>query len=225
MIPAEPDELNVLAGEYVLGLLDDAAAREIDAALGENAALREAVAFWQEQLHPLAALAPAAEPPPELWDKIARRIESAPRQRRLWQSLALWRGATAAAAAIAASLALYIAATPPPAAPSYVAVLYAPQQQQAAFVATGGRNGLLVHAVARETAPRDRGFELWVIPAGAKPISLGLMSDEGRLEIASLPTPVSEGLTLAITIEPKEGAPHAAPSSAPVFLGTLLAAR
>ncbi len=225
MIPADRDELNMLAGEYVLGLLDDAAAREIEEALAGNAALRQAVAFWQEQLHPLAALAPAAEPPPELWDRIARRIENEPRQGRLWRSLALWRGATAAAAAIAASLALYIAATPRLAAPSYVAVLYAPQQQQAAFVATGGRNGLLVHAVARETAPRDRGFELWAIPAGAKPISLGLMSDEGRLEIASLPTPVSEGLTLAITIEPREGAPHAAPSSAPVFLGTLLAAR
>jgi len=225
MIPADRDELNMLAGEYVLGLLDDAAAREIEEALADNAALRQAVAFWQEQLHPLAALAPAAEPPPELWDRIARRIENEPRQGRLWRSLALWRGATAAAAAIAASLALYIAATPRLAAPSYVAVLYAPQQQQAAFVATGGRNGLLVHAVARETAPRDRGFELWAIPAGAKPISLGLMSDEGRLEIASLPTPVSEGLTLAITIEPKEGAPHAGPSGPPVFLGTLLAAR
>ena len=225
MIPDNADELKVLAGEYVLGVLEPEAAREVATALADNAPLRRAVIFWEERLHPLTAAVPPAEPPPELWPRIESAIGATKRPAPLWDSVTLWRATTAAAAAIAAGLALYIIKTPPAIGPSYVAVLHAPQQQQPAFVATGGGNGLLIHAVAQETAPADRGFELWAIPPGASPTSLGLMPADGRLERGSLPTPLSAGVVLAITVEPKTGAPHAAPSSAPVFLGTLVTAK
>jgi anti-sigma-K factor RskA len=226
MIPDNREELQILAGEYVLGVLEPEAAREVEAALAGNAELRRAVVFWEERLHPLAEAAAPAEPPRELWGRIESRIGGAAKPAApLWENAALWRRSTAVAAAVAAVLALYIIKVPPAAGPSYVAVLYAPQQQQPAFVATGGSNGLLIRAVAQETAPADRGFELWAIPPGAKPISLGLMQADGRLELGSLPTPLSPGVTLAITIEPKTGVPHPGPSGPPVFLGTLLPAR
>jgi anti-sigma-K factor RskA len=222
MIPDNRDELHVLAGEYVLGLLEPEAVREIEDALDANAALRRAVAFWQERLLPLSGLAPAAEPPPDLWSRIEARIApAASRRTGPWQSLALWRGATAAALALAASLLLYIALRPA-AGPSYVAVLHAPQQEQAAFIATGGANGLLVHAVAQQKAPADRGFELWAIPPGGKPRSLGVMPPDGRLELGALPPPVGAGTTLAISIEPKTGSPTGQPTGPVVFVGTLL---
>jgi len=67
MIPENQEELQVLAGEYVLGVLEPEAAREVEAALADNAALRAAVLFWEERLHPLADLARAADPPDALW--------------------------------------------------------------------------------------------------------------------------------------------------------------
>jgi anti-sigma-K factor RskA len=225
MIPDDRDDLEVLAGEYVLGVLDPAAAREIEAALAGNAVLRRAVERWQARLDPLSRLALPVEPPVGLWQRIENSIGAKPPPPGLCASLVLWRWSTVAATAIAACLALYIAFAPPAAAPRYVAVLHAPQQLQPAFVATGGRERLFIHAVAQETPPGDRGFELWAIPAGAKPVSLGLMPETGRLELAMLPVAIGEGVTLAITIEPKTGAPHASPSGAPVFLGTLVAAR
>ena len=222
MIPDNRDELQVLAGEYVLGLLEPEAMRELEAALATHAALREAVAFWQERLLPVLRLVPAAEPPSDLWQRIEVRL--APTQRAgWWQSLPLWRGATAAALTLAASIALYIALSPP--APSYVAVLRAPQQEQAAFVATAGGDALLIHAVAQQPAPADRGFELWAIPPGGKPRSLGVIPADGRLELGSLPLPVREGTTLAISIEPKSGSPTGQPTGPVVFVGTLLTAR
>jgi len=224
MIPDTPEELHVLAGEYVLGVLEPDAAREVAGALAQNAALSRAVRFWEERLHPLSGLASPAEPPAGMWQRIESGIDGAAKP-GWWNALWLWRAVAVAATAVAACLALYIAFAPPAAGPSYVAVLHAPQGQQPAFVATASPRGLLVHAVASETAPSDRGFELWAIPPGAKPISLGMMRDDGRLELGTLPPAISPGTTLAITLEPKTGAPHPAPSSAPVFLGTLVPAK
>ncbi len=228
MIPDNPEELHVLAGEYVLGVLEPDAAREVEAALAGNAALRRAAIFWEERLHGLSRLAPPAAPPPEIWDKIAARIGGAKPAARppLWNSLALWRSTTAIAAAAAAALALYIGLAPPAAGPRFVAVLRAPQQNQAAWVATAGGNGLLVRAVAGEAAPRDRAFELWAIAPGAKqPQSLGVIPADGRLELGALPTAIREGGTLAISIEPKGGSPTGQPTGPVVFVGALVAAK
>src|SRR5215472_16704491 len=63
MIPDNSEELRVLAGEYVLGVLDAHEADEVAAALAVNAELRRAVVFWERRLHPLSSLAISAEPP------------------------------------------------------------------------------------------------------------------------------------------------------------------
>jgi anti-sigma-K factor RskA len=225
MIPGAPQELDILAGEYVLGVLEPEAAREVEAALPHHEALRRAVAFWQERLHPLAALAAPAGPPPEAWQRIESRLDAPPAMApSLWRSLALWRSAAVIAAAIAACLAVYIGLAPPTA-PAYVAVLRAPQQQTPAFLATGDRNRLLVRSVVQEQPPRDRSFELWEIPSGAKPLSLGVLPTDGRLERSALPLPLADGTTLAISIEPKAGSPTGQPTGSVVFVGTVLAAK
>lgn len=227
MIPENPEELHVLAGEYVLGVLEPDAAREVEAALAGNEALRRAVIFWEERLHGLSSLAPPAAPPPNSWDNIAARIGGTkpPARPPLWQSLTLWRSSTAVAAAATAALALYIGLTPPAAGPRFVAVLHAPQQSEPAWVATAGGNGLLVRAVAGETAPRDRAFELWAIAPGAKqPQSLGVIPADGRLELGALPPAIRTGGTLAISIEPKTGSPTGQPTGPVVFVGALMAA-
>ena len=156
MIPENRDELHTLAGEYVLGVLDTAEVSEIKTAMVTNAALRDAVAYWEETLHPLSALALPTDPPPELWDRIAARLDGGAPTRpalRLWSTQTPWRWSTAGFAAIAAALALYIALKPVPPAPSFVAVLQAPQHDQANWVAMAGHRGLLVRAVEGATPP------------------------------------------------------------------------
>jgi anti-sigma-K factor RskA len=226
MIPENSDELHVLAGEYVLGVLDAAEAGEVAAALATNAELRRAVAFWEERLHPLSSLAPSAEPPPDTWQAIEARIGATapkPVAQSFWNSLALWRWSTAGFAAAAAVLALWIAVTPAPA-PSFVAVLHSPQQDQASWVATAGRSGLVVRAVTTTTPPSDRAFELWVIAAGAtQPRSLGVIPPDGELKLSSLPPDLRDGATLAISIEPVGGSPTQQPTGPVVFVGSVKA--
>ena len=74
MIPKNPDDLHSLAGEYVLGVLEETEASEVAAALDSNIELRRAVTFWEQQLHPLSELAGRAEPPPGTWRAIEARI-------------------------------------------------------------------------------------------------------------------------------------------------------
>jgi len=76
MIPDNSEELCVLAGEYVLGLLDAHEADEVAAALAVNAELRRAVVFWEGRLHPLSSLAISAEPPSGTWQAIEARIRT-----------------------------------------------------------------------------------------------------------------------------------------------------
>ena len=226
MIPDNSEELSVLAGEYVLGLLDAPAADEVAAALAINAELRRAVAFWEERFHPLSSLAASPEPPPDTWQAIEARIRAnttKPVAKSFWNNLALWRWSTAGFATAAAALALWIAVTPAPR-PSLVAILHPPQQDQASWIATAGRSGLVLRAVTRATPPSDRAFELWAIAPGAtQPRSLGVISPNGELKLSRLPADLRDGATLAISIEPIGGSPTQLPSGPVVYIGSVKA--
>jgi anti-sigma-K factor RskA len=224
MIPEDPDDLHMLAGEYVLGALDANEASEVAGALASNTELRRAVTFWEEQLHPLSELAAPAEPLPGVWEAIEARITRPapkPAAPRFWENAVVWRWSTAGFAAAAASLALWILLTPA-AGPSFVAVLHPPQQDQASWIATAGRSGLVVRAVSAATPPRDRAFELWAIAPGAtRPKSLGVIPPDGELRLGTLPPDLRDGATLAISIEPLGGSPTQQPTGPVVFVGSV----
>jgi anti-sigma-K factor RskA len=226
MIPDNSEELCVLAGEYVLGLLDAHEADEVAAALAVNAELRRAVVFWEGRLHPLSSLAVSAEPPSGTWQAIEARIRTKtakPVARSFWTNLALWRWSTAGFAAAAAALALWIAVTPVPG-PSLVAILHPPQQDQASWIATAGRSGLVLRAVTSAMPPSDRAFELWAIAPGATQArSLGVISPNGELKLSRLPADLRDGATLAISIEPIGGSPRKLPSGPVVYVGSVKA--
>jgi anti-sigma-K factor RskA len=225
MIPSDRDELQAMAGEYVLGLLEPAEAREFEAARPGNDELRRAIAFWEQKLHPLATLATPAEPPADLWNRIAARLDEEiagdGKNARWWNRPAPWRWATGACAAVAAALLLFIALGPL-SGPSYVAVLHAPQQQDASWIATLSHDGLTIRAVASVSRPADRAFEVWAIaPGSTQPQSLGLMPDSNLMHAASVPPVVRLGTTLAISVEPSGGSPTHQPTGPVVFVGAI----
>jgi anti-sigma-K factor RskA len=223
MIPTDRDELDVLAGEYVLGVLDAAQAREIKDALVNNRALHDAVTFWEQKLHPLSALAAPADPPAGTWDAIAARVQPVmPPATPWWNSAAPWRWATAGLAAAASALVLYIAS--PNSAPQLVAGLHAPNQEAANWVVTIGSNGLSLLAVSRENPPPKRVFELWAsVKPGSPMRALGVIPAGGELRVAALPRNIGPGATIAISVEPLGGSPTGLPTGPVAFIGVLRA--
>jgi anti-sigma-K factor RskA len=222
MIPTDREELDVLAGEYVLGLLDAAQAREIEEALAHNPSLRDAVTFWEQKLHPLSALAAPADPPPGTWDAIAARTLPAKATVTSVRSAATpWKWATAGLAAAAAALILYVAI---PSSPPLVAGLHAPQNEAADWIATVSPKGLSLLAVARQNPPAQRVFELWAVTKpGSAPRALGVIPSDGKFQLAALPHDVGPGATLAISVEPPGGSPTGQPTGPVVFVGVLRA--
>lgn len=228
MIPANPEELRILAGEYVLGVLEADEANEVTAAVATNVELRRAVAFWEERLNPLSNLASPTGPPPGTWPKIEAWIkETAPKPsaQGFWDNVVLWRWATAGFAAAAAALAFWIAVAPITiAGPSFVAVLRPPQQDQPSWVATAGRDGLMLRSIGAPAPPSDRAFELWAIaPGSTRPRSLGVIPASGEIKISPLPADLRDGATLAISVEPVGGSPTQQPTGPVVFAGSVKA--
>ena len=65
---------NLIAAEYVLGVLGAEERREVERRLAQEPALASEVAFWEERLGGIAdAVAPVA-PPPHAWSQIEAAI-------------------------------------------------------------------------------------------------------------------------------------------------------
>ena len=99
------DERDVIAGEYVLGTLDQQSSEQVEAAMARDPHWAEAVAAWEARLRGLVALAPPEAPPADLWTQVEEAVwpGAAPSRVRFWRAKGFWQswaiGASLAAAA------------------------------------------------------------------------------------------------------------------------------
>jgi anti-sigma-K factor RskA len=231
-LPAAPEELHVLAGEYVLGTLDARLAEAVRAALPTNPALAAAVAAWEHRLDPLTRLAPEVEPPPGTWEAIAARIAPppAPAPTLAARAVAGWQklfGAGLAGAAVA-GLAVFLAVRPPaPPAPPvpqerYVAVMQA-DQSAPAWVVEAAPGVISVAAINRPPIPEGRVMQVWgLAPGDPGPTSLGFVPTDGtRFTVDASRRPPVDGMLVEISLEPPGGSPIGRPTGPVLFIGRL----
>jgi anti-sigma-K factor RskA len=160
-----------------------------------------------------------------------------------WHSLGLWRGLTAAAAlaAVAAivvgvqrhtelgtQLGGQIAALQArlQAAPQieYVAVLQDDKATASVLVTFDPKtNRLTLKRVGGYQEASDKSLQLWALPPGAGPRSLGVMGGEPVMRLPATEGDVRAVPALAISLEPRGGAPAGSGPTGPVlFTGALL---
>ena len=181
-----PDDLQMQAGEYVLGTLNAAQRRSIESRLPYEPALRTAVQAWEQRLLPLVQLAPPIEPSATLWQRIAASVKPARPAVRAqrgawwhWDSLALWRGLAGGGFAAAALLAavLVVREASPPAAPRYFVVLAAPQNQAPGWVVQAQSEGRLrLLPLGKDAIPAEKSLQFWtkVVNIALMPILVAL---------------------------------------------------
>jgi anti-sigma-K factor RskA len=237
---SEPPSDDLLAAELVVGVLESGAHAAAQARAARDTGFASLVAAWERRLAPWLTDVAPVDPPAHIWDAIRQRLgwESSQSDRTSWwSSVSLWRTATAIVAVIA--VAIWWSRVPPTTPPA--AVVPAPGVEKAArpvtllarddgspgWLASVDRTHGTVLMVPIPHAPDAAGRvpELWIIPAGQAPLSLGAVSVDKAYTVA-VPAAASanlvSGSVLAITLEPAEGVPHAAPSGPIVAKGPLI---
>ncbi|MBM3116864.1 anti-sigma factor [Jeongeupia naejangsanensis] len=213
-----------LAGQYVLGSLRGPARRRFEKLMHADANLRRAVTGWEARLLPLANALPEVAPPPRVWRGIADRLRARePVPTWSWRGLVLWRTlAGGFAAMLLAGVVIYPVLVQRGAEAQYLAVLQDPQAQ-IALLASATRDGRLKIKPLNDLrqVSAQKALELWALPDGGKPRSLGLIAPDGKTVI-ELKTQAGLIPALAVSLEPPGGSPTGQPTGPVLYSGKML---
>jgi anti-sigma-K factor RskA len=228
----KPELQERLAAEYALGTLRGAARTRFRRWLREDAALARTVSEWQERLTPMVETVAPVRPHPRVWGEVAARLGPAPvatkaKRSSFWQALGLV--ASGAAAALVAVVLIGWPPSPAPQAAGYVAVLSNPKTQRPVLFVSASRNDakLKVRTLDPAIQMADASLQLWALPRGGRPQSLGVIppgSAAGE-STAFLPLPavadraLGDVPMLAVSLEPKGGSPSGLPTGPVLYSG------
>jgi anti-sigma-K factor RskA len=224
--PDRSERLDALAAQYALGTLSPRARRRMARAARSQPAVARAISAWEMRLATLAEAIPGVTPPPRVWEGIRTRLgmaETLPPRGSWWSSLGFWRGlAFASLAAVVAFTVALLAGRPGE--PSAIVVVLAGQDGKPALVATANRDGrvLTVKSVAPVEVAAGRTLELWALPQGANPRSLGLIpaTGVGKLTLPDEADVAFQGTpALAVSLEPSGGSPTGLPTGPVLYSG------
>ena len=220
MSDREADDL--VAGEYVLGLLEGPALAEFERRLAGDRALAALVARWREHFSALDATAAPVRASPALWERIETSLgrrgaadDGSSFRERLWSSLSFWRGASFAGAAASAVLAVALGlmagrATPRP---IVIAVMQTGEASPGAIVQAFADGSLTIVPLKDFDVPAGLTMQLWTLWDKQKwPVSVGLIdrAHSARFERADLPQQSDQ--IYEITLEQAGGSPTGRPT-------------
>ncbi len=233
-----PDDIDALAGEYVLGTLDPAERAEVAARRQRERVLDGAIVDWERRLAPLQGAVAALPVPPDLLQRIERRIDAAARGSpaiaelaALRRGVARWRRAAITASAVAASALLVVGLRETvlrDEPQTYVAV-FAKDDILPAFYLTIDlkSRALTLRPVGAERQP-GKTYQMWIASdlLGPAPQSLGLVEDTlapTRKSLTGFDRSLLQKATFGVSLEPAGGSPTGRPT-APALHGKLLPA-
>lgn len=211
-----PSRRDLLAAEYVLGILRGAGRRRFEQLLPAHPNLQRAVADWERRLNRLAAGSPPVPPPPAVWSALETRLFPAPRREPWWNRLGLWRG-LAVAGVFAAVLALTPQLTAPPDSGAAIAMIRGAERDVLWTVAQAEDGRLHVSNLRAMAVPPDQRCVLWLKTRDTPPVMLGVLPDDGSAEMLTLPagaTMPARG-ELWVTMQPV--APVLSPPERPMY--------
>lgn len=230
-----PELIDKLAAEYVLGTLRHRARRRFERWHEKDEGVRQAVLRWQNKLHPMAHWISPVTPPASIWQKIETRLFNTRTSTPLnmWSKLGLWQLAAGLGLATSLALCVVLISQPPAikfsapsAAPQYVAVLSNEQHQPSIIVNyDASQHTLNLTQLAAGSIPPQKVLELWSIPEQGAPVSLGVLNNKKAVSVGLKSTHLAllqHSKALAISLEPTGGSPTGAPTGPVLYSGALV---
>ncbi|MEO8988412.1 MAG: anti-sigma factor [Rhodanobacter sp.] len=239
--PADEGNHNLRYAEYVLGVLDADARAEVAHEVMVSDEAATAVALWQRRLLPLTDTIADVAPAPYVWARIHDQLKldpaersATPARRGVWNNLPFWHWLGLGATAVAVALLVVVNLPPRISAPieapaGYLAATIQQDNGSTGWVATmDPQRGRMVVVPATPVAfGSGKAPELWLIPAGGKPISVGMIALDKPTTItldAALLAKLRTTALLAVSVEPPGGSPTGQPTGAVIAKGAISAA-
>jgi anti-sigma-K factor RskA len=229
--PTRRERLDMLAAQYALGTLSGRARRRLAALARRDAVVAGAISAWEYRLSALAAGVTPVVPAPRVWGGIRDRlgfddgrVGASPTP--WWASLGWWRALATVGFVLAFAFGVTLFAPRTEAPPEQVVVVLAGPDARPVLIASADRGSrfLNVKAVALVTVAADRALELWMLPQGQNPRSLGLIPASGVGRVR-LPVPAGTALqnipALAVSLEPAGGSPTGLPTGPVLYTGAV----
>jgi len=219
----------LLAGEYVLGVLSGAARRRFERLLMDSRELRHEVAAWEQRFAAWTLTLAPVEPPRRLWWRLMAEVRKDARPRNTELRNTFWR-----AWAVAATLVLAI---------MVVGQQVVPQAERkaSAFALVSDPQGhpmwvISVHpeakridmqAVTPNPPPVGKSYELWMLLGSGNPVPMGLLNSDGTVSeqvSAEFLAHLDSVKTLAVSLEPAGGSPTGLPTGPVLYTAALVRA-
>jgi anti-sigma-K factor RskA len=229
--PLEDDD-SLRYAEYVLGVLDAAERAAVERELATNEEAQRAVAFWQQRLTPMTLMLPQITPSEEMWTGIRRALgwdarSASPPANRLWSNARPWQWLSLAASLVAIACAVLLLRGPLRET-GHVMVSSIRQNGVTDWTVTVDldRKQVVLVPAATTAIPGGRSTQLWLIPAGQSPISVGVFAP-GTTSVlplsATLLARVATTAILAVSVEPPGGSPTGQPTGPVIATGPISA--
>ncbi|MGF0537518.1 anti-sigma factor [Agrobacterium sp. ES01] len=209
----------VLAGEYVLGVLATTQRREVEERMRNDRRFADIVFRWEENLSRFNDDYEEHAAPEFVFERIEERLFGKGDENRamsggvfsIWQSLVFWRGVSFSALFMLAGLAGFeIADRLRPGATPLIAEMSGEDNAISLVARYDDLTGTLKVTPVAAGPAEPKSLELWLIEGNDAPRSLGVLPQSGEGEIIvppSLKKQLKAGVTLAVSVEPLGGSP------------------
>ncbi len=241
--PLNHDSSQLRYAEYVLGVLDADERAEVAHEMRDSDEATTAVMLWQRRLQPWSDEVPPVTPPAYVWTRIqgALNLDTPTRERTaatrpgLWENLRFWHwlglgASTLAAACLVLLLATSVQRSVPhaPAIP-FMASAITQSDGHVGWTATMDiqQARIIVVPVAPASFGQGKAPQLWLVPAGQKPISVGMIAANAPTTLkldSTLLAQLGPTAALAVSVEPIGGSPTGQPTGPVIAKGAIGAA-
>ena len=212
----EPENLDLLAAEYALGTLRGPARRSFERRRRREPFVDRRVTAWEERFALLALRLKPVAPSADVWPALQRRIGGS------HGALRALVAAIALVAVIGFGWVVWQELRPPQATAEFASAS-GETLWHVELAARGDR--LEVATIGQPAVPDARARELWALPEGGAPVSLGLMPPSGEVRLAldsRQRAALKAAANIAVSDEPAGGSPTGAPTGDVLYIAAVV---
>ena len=217
----------LLAGEYVLGVLSGAARRRFERLMIDSRELRAEVLAWEQRFAAWTLRLEPVEPPRRLWWRLMSEVRKDARPRGAAYRNTFWRAWAVAATVVIAVMVVGERVLPPSEQkPSAIAMVNDSAGQTWWMISVHPEMKRIdMKAVMPSPAPAGHSYELWMLHDSGNPEPMGILNSDGTASesvSAELLARLDSVKTLAVSLEPAGGSPTGLPTGPVLFTAVLV---